>query len=537
MIKLYRKEQPECLFCSKMRSKLILGIIPLAFLLCGFIFREIASPYAQRSIDPEYIYFISALSMGSGIPDVAHIDNPGTPLQVLGAIVFRGVWLFEANGKPFAESVLTQSDSYLSWLNISLSLILFIGLYWAGRKTYLLTQSISTALLIQTAPLIPGIWFSIAGRVTPELLFPLPALLLSILILTPRDAEKPIAQLPLKLALIHAFGLSIKLTWAPLLILTPFLLRDKKDWLRFIVFIVPATALMCFPVLFRFAQFKNWVKNLFLHSGRYGSGEAEIVNSDTFWQGLSDIIRMEPWMMILLGLAGISIAGRLLRKKSGNVVLIGLSLAMLAGVVMVAKHFEHRYLIPVILMIPVLIVLLVKEGYFFSEKLLVAGSKEKLMAGILLLLLIRAIPHGLSCAETLQKDRAKQEVTQAFVKSLPAQRELIISSQAYGAPFPEYALAYSVSWAGPEGEEYQKILGKYFPATWQYFTWDKRVRKWGKTQLGVNPIFIYMDKWSEDGANEALRAVKPDLNEAEGKIRLLFLNGEEGIGRVDSVRY
>jgi hypothetical protein len=294
---------------------------------------------------------------------------------------------------------------------------------------------------------------------------------------------------------------------------------------------------MCFPVLFRFAQFKNWVKNLFLHSGRYGSGEEEIVNSDTFWQGLSDIIRMEPWLMILLGFAGISIAARLLRKKSGNVDLIGLSLAMLAGVMMVAKHFEHRYLIPVILMIPVLIVLLVKVEYFFPEKLLVTGTKEKLMAGILLLLLIRAIPHGLSCAETLQKDRVKQEITQAFVRRMPAQRELIISSQAYGAPFPEYALAYSVSWAGPEGEEYQNILGKYFPTTWQYFTWDKRVRKWGKTQLGVNPIYIYMDKWSEEGAREALKAVKRDLNEAEGKIRLLFINGEEGIGRVDSVRY
>jgi hypothetical protein len=136
MIKIYHNEQAECLFCSKMRMKLILGILPLAFLLCGFIFREMASPYSQRSIDPEYIYFISALSMGSGIPDVAHIDNPGTPLQVLGAIVFRVVWLFEASGKPFAESVLTQSDDYLTWLNISLSLLLFIGLYWAGRKTY-----------------------------------------------------------------------------------------------------------------------------------------------------------------------------------------------------------------------------------------------------------------------------------------------------------------------------------------------------------------------------------------------------------------
>lgn len=488
MIKFYTLKLADCLFCTKMHTKLILGILPLAFVLCGFIFREMASPYAQRSIDPEYIYFISALSMGTGIPDVAHIDNPGTPLQVLGAIVFRVVWLFEADAKPFAEEVLTNGDYYLSWLNTCLSFLLFIGLYWAGRKIYRLTYSVPTALLIQTAPLIPGIWFSIAGRVTPELLFPLPALLLIVLILTLRYSEKAITQLPLKLALIHALGLSIKLTWAPLLIMTPFLLKNKKDWIKFIIFIVPASALMCFPVLFRFAQFKNWVKNLFLHSGRYGSGEAEIVNSDTFGQGLSDIIRMEPWMMILLGIAVMSIAVSLFRKRSKDLNLIGLSLSILAGVLMCAKHFEHRYLIPVILMVPVLIVVLVKERAFFLGKWLVENQPDKWIAGILLLLIIRAIPHGMTCSETLHRDREKQEVTQAFVRTLPEQRDLIISSQAYGAPFPEYALAYSVSWAGPEGEGYQKILGKYFPTTWQYFTWDKRVRHWGNAQLGVNPI-------------------------------------------------
>ncbi len=63
------------------------------------------------------------------------------------------------------------------------------------------------------------------------------------------------------------------------------------------------------------------------------------------------------------------------------------------------------------------------------------------------------------------------------------------------------------------------------------------VRKWANAELGVNPIFIYMDKWSEEGASEALRAVRPDLSETEGKIRLLFINGEEGIGKVDSDRY
>lgn len=41
-----------------------------------------------------------------------------------------------------------------------------------------------------------------------------------------------------------------------------------------------------------------------------------------------------------------------------------------------------------------------------------------------------------------------------------------------------------------------------------------------------------MDKWSEEGAREALLAVSPNLSESEIKIRLLFINGEEGIARV-----
>jgi hypothetical protein len=65
----------------------ITALLPLCFILLSVGFRQMAGPYSGRSIDPEYIYFVSGLSMGNGIPDVAHIDNPGTPLQLIGAAV------------------------------------------------------------------------------------------------------------------------------------------------------------------------------------------------------------------------------------------------------------------------------------------------------------------------------------------------------------------------------------------------------------------------------------------------------------------
>lgn len=514
-----------------MRNRIWLAITPLLFVAMSSWFREMAGPYSRRSIDPEYIYFISSLSMANGIPDVQHVDNPGTPLQVLGAIAFRLIHLVRHNDTPFTEDVLTHSDLYLAGVSHMLAILLTLALFGTGWKAFRITSSLPLALLLQTAPLIPGIWFTICGRVTPELLFPLPALALTLLMLSLRFQPERPSNLPVLLACIHAFGLSIKLTWAPLLLLTPWLLQSRRDWLRFLLTLLPASALCAFPVLFRFPQFKNWVKNLFLHSGRYGGGEADIVHPDTLLSGLESILRLEPILVALWAGATLVLIVKLKNKTLSNSrLLTGLWVAAGAGLLMCAKHFEHRYLIPVILMQPILILLIWDEaGLRYPQWF----SLSRLSV-IVLLLGLRAAPDAWNYSAILRQDRMNSEIMQAFVRSLVPDRKLILATQAYGAPFPEYALAYSVAWAGPERVEYEEILGRHFPYTWQYFTWDKHIRYWGdlpgvsKTVQDNQPVYIYLEKHSTELLEEVLDAVFPELSPELHSTKVVFLNPETG---------
>ena len=70
------------------KKLLLLLIAPFAYFFLGSYIHQVIGLYSLRSADPEYIYFISGLSIADGKFMLGHIDNPGTPLQYLTALVF-----------------------------------------------------------------------------------------------------------------------------------------------------------------------------------------------------------------------------------------------------------------------------------------------------------------------------------------------------------------------------------------------------------------------------------------------------------------
>ncbi|HNQ37283.1 MAG TPA: hypothetical protein PKJ58_04930, partial [Prolixibacteraceae bacterium] len=84
----------------------LLLLIPLFYLAAGLYFRLILDDPSLRSVDPDYVYFCTGLNMAEGHFKVAHIDHPGTPLQVITALVFRLVWWFRGEGGGFTGDVL-----------------------------------------------------------------------------------------------------------------------------------------------------------------------------------------------------------------------------------------------------------------------------------------------------------------------------------------------------------------------------------------------------------------------------------------------
>ena len=131
----------------KKQYKYLLFIFPVIYLLLGFYFRQVFGDLSLRSTDPEYIDFISGMCVATGKFSQANIDHPGSIFQIILAVVFRIIY------------------------------------FWAGKATLKISNNYLYALLIQVAPLIINVWYSIIGRIYPELILVIPVYLIQVQLL------------------------------------------------------------------------------------------------------------------------------------------------------------------------------------------------------------------------------------------------------------------------------------------------------------------------------------------------------------------
>jgi hypothetical protein len=128
--------------------KAFLLLLPLIYFIISSYFRHLLGNLSLRSCDPEYIYFMSGLTMADGIIKVGHFDNPGTPLQLLVALVFRIVYFIRSAPVSFVEDVFTHPDLYLGIVSQTIAALTTLLLLYAGMKILRITGNIAYALLI-----------------------------------------------------------------------------------------------------------------------------------------------------------------------------------------------------------------------------------------------------------------------------------------------------------------------------------------------------------------------------------------------------
>lgn len=464
-----------------------LFILPATYFMVARHFRMLLGDLSLRSSDPEYIYFMSGLNMSEGLLEVAHIDNPGTPLQVLMAVLFRIIWLLRGAPSPYLEDVLQYPDFYLSVTSLTIAVLTTVLLLLAGKKIYEYTGSVLTALLFQSAPFLPLIWFDLVGRVAPELMMPFPVILLMVMAVAIIMQKNPVSNRQiLFLSLIAAFGLSVKLTFLPVWIIPFFLAESWKKKVRFLLLAFGLFFLIAFPVTLQFDIFWNWVKSLFLHSGQYGSGESNIFDPVTWQTNIRELYQLEKFFFFLLAILILTLTSYLVwfnKKAERKISLISLAviLTIVIQVLMVGKHFAHRYFIPVLMLSPLMIFLTIELiRKFPALKDIKAGYQWAIV--VLLLIHARNNLHWFPVkSEAMGTDIATRTKTLDFIKTLDKDPYKIIATQNYGCPYIEYILAYSQVWAKHEKRlEYTPVLDKLYPNVYNHFTWDNTLRYWGK---------------------------------------------------------
>jgi hypothetical protein len=102
-----------------------------------------------------------------------HVDNPGTPVQYIGAITFRLTHLLAGKG-DFTEDVLTRSEYYLRVLRFVLLSMAVISIFLGGFLSFKITENYFSVFVVQIAPFLT---LSILGNlhrfqtICPEVFF------------------------------------------------------------------------------------------------------------------------------------------------------------------------------------------------------------------------------------------------------------------------------------------------------------------------------------------------------------------------------
>lgn len=519
-------------------QKLLLICVPVLYLVAGIYFRLLLGNLSLRSVDPDYVYFMSGLNISEGSLKVGHIDHPGTPLQILIAVIFRIVFLFRGNNVNYIEDVFLHPDLYLSSANLFITAATTALLVYAGYKTFQITKSVFYAVLVQTAPFLPVIWYDLIGRVSPELMMPFPIILLIVLVIKIYYAENQVTnKTVILLAIVSAFGLSLKLTYV-LLWMIPFFVIDS--WrkrlffagLSFILFFIFAI-----PVTLQLNVFWGWVKNLFIHSGQYGGGESNIIDFASLVPNLKELYSYEKrYFYVYFSLIAVfcSYLVYFRKKADKTIVLLAISviLTIAAQLLITGKHYAHRYFIPALLLSPLMVFIIAEMiKKFYPEKI----TTYLVNIGIVGILVwnVQFNHQWLPVkTEALGTDVENRMKTWHVAQSLEKDSYKIIASQNYGCPFIEYTLMYSTVWANHrKQEEYKPVLNKLYPDTYNFFTWDNSMRYWGEKFNAENAassgkkIYLYLERNEEELYNRTISKLQEE-NGAPFNVEreLIFLN-------------
>lgn len=497
--------------------KYLLLIIPLAYLFLGSYFHQIIGIYFLRTSDPECIYFMSGLCVANGKFMLGHFDNPGTPLQYLAALVFRGVYIFRSHHIPFNKDVLTNPDLYLHTLNLAMTTIVAVFLYFAGKIMFRISNNLTYSALMQLTPLFTSLIYLNIARIVPETLIPIPVVLMNIMLLYllyNKDDEHGIKQ-SIIFGLISAFGLSIKLTYLPLWII-PFMVL--KNWRS--KFIYSGTAILSFfvfalPVTLQINKFWGWVKGLFLNSGKYGQGESNFIDWNTFGPNFTSLWNENHFFFYVIIVLAIALSASIilsLKNKQKNLSL-RISLALLSAaflqIVLVCKQFESRYFVPALMLIPIAIIMIIELIQEFSP-LISKFKLAQIAAAIAVIGYFNSqmpIVHSLSVV-LQERNNQKMKALNYMQNIEPNALKFIVTSD-YGAPLPEYALTHSYRWAGRYQDFFKPALAELYPNSYVYFPWENSMNFWGKepdySESG-RPAYIYFltdnlkEKFFQDAA-------------------------------------
>lgn len=440
-------------------------------------------------VDPDYNYLLSGLSVARLKLDLGYYHHPGSPLQCLIAIT-SVIANIHNKGLTLAENLFVNPEYYLHASNFAISLINSIFLFIIGYFVYRRSRNVILALFIQVSPFANILILETMARIIPESLLGIAALLLILLVFyftTRKSSDDKTAKYIILFSLVSGYGLALKLTFIPLLIIPLIIIPYFINKLKYLLYTLISFFLFAFPLFSNLDNFWRWIKNLFIHSGRFGAGESNIINIPDFVSNVRILINQDKFFFILLLLFILIIIIyyiKPLKLKLNNDIrykaLAGIILAIIMQYLLVAKQYKFTYMVPVLC--------LSTFGIFLATEILSRPFQKLQITGILknilyLLIIIYIVIHGYNKTvnyNRIRKQRVeKREQTLDFINANLKEKTILLVPWFYGSAYIERGLLEGIFYTKNKYKgEYCKLLKKYYPHTYYFIPWHNRYYDW-----------------------------------------------------------
>lgn len=297
-------------------NPLLLLLLPITYLIShGFLSSRKGDFWWTVNQDPDYAYLLNSLIVAN-FDSPGHVDHPGTPVQVLGAIVLHIRYLFSSwfasVANNLTDDVLTHSESYLYWINYTLVALSALSLLVVGLGAFLVSRNLLLSLILQTTPFLTmrTLTVSEASRVAPEpLLFCISQLIVLLLVIYWYDKNADRSRwFAVGMGILFGLGMATKITFVPMI----FFLLLVADWRRKLLAIGVAIGAFVFatlPIIPYYGGVLDWLVTLTTHTGIYGTGKPGLVEAASFSSNLSKIFgRNQSFIIIFLIFNGLCLS-------------------------------------------------------------------------------------------------------------------------------------------------------------------------------------------------------------------------------------
>lgn len=371
-----------------------LWVLPLTFMAILFAMRASSLPFWQSfNLDPDYYYLLNGLRIFEGLAPT-DISHPGTPVQVLIALVIRVLTPFPPTGQV-VDAVLADPERYLLATTSVIYVLVAGALWWLGRITFLTTGALLPALLAQSAPMLSRIIpkFGLHPKPEPFLIIASALLIAALLPLvrarTPDDRHAALAGIAM------ALGVACKVHFAVLGVI-PLLLLDRR---RFLIYVgVGAAALMVFvaPAIPSWHIWTGWISRMIMGSGAYGQGAATVIDTARYPHAVLKLFSSKLFFTAIFLASLVQLTAYVRMRRRGLVqqdksarLLVGILAAQLLVVLSVAKQPAAHYLVPALMLTgPAMAAL-----WSLSRPVLPPITHKRLWLGVALVLLVAQMPQ------------------------------------------------------------------------------------------------------------------------------------------------